>query len=303
MKILVTGGAGFIGRHLVQRLEKKKHKVLVVDNLSAKSADKTGIKNFKKADVRRYQSMKYMFRTFKPDIVYHLAALARVRESIENPKEAFTNNCLGTHNLLMLSTIHGVKKFVFMSSREIFGSAKYLPVDEQHSRYSFNPYAASKQACESYVQSFHKSQDLDYIIIRPANVFGPGDFERVIPDFIMKASKGNTLKVFGGDQILDFNYIDNNVDGLVACLNKKVKNEDFNLGSGRGMSIMDLATFITERFGKGKIKRMPGIKGEVDKYIANTEKAQKKLRYKPKVSFEEGIDKTHVWLRDRGDAF
>lgn len=289
MRVLVTGGAGFIGRYLVKSLIKKDHDVIILDNLSSPDANPDDL-NVLPIDVTDYNKMKNYFDDV--DIVFHLAALPRVRESISDPLTTFKENCVGTHNVFNACKENNVKKIIFTSSREVFGDAQYLPVDEKHPKIPKSPYAASKLYGEALCNAFWNSYGIKFTIVRPSNVYGWGDSRRVIPVFIRKALEDGKLPVFGGEQTLDFTYTTDTVDGLMSCLNKASDNEDFNLGIGEGCSILELANKIIEIIGSGKIQVLDPVLGEVESYVANIEKAKKILGYNPKISFDEGLKKT-----------
>jgi UDP-glucose 4-epimerase len=290
--ILVTGGAGFIGSHLVERLVKEGYSVIVVDNLLrgtldnlSNILDKNKIK-FVRGDVRNYKLMKELIKN--SEVIFHLASLSRVIPSIENPKLCFEINVKGTEIIARLCSKYH-KKLIFSSSREVYGTPKYLPVNEAHPLNPENPYGASKVSGEKIIEAYAKSYGLNYVTLRLANIYGLRDFDRVIPIFIENALKGEDLVVYGADKILDFVYIDDAINAFIATMDSG-KNQTLNIGSGVGISIVELANLIKKVTGKGveiiiKEKR----KGEVDKFIADIRRAKEALGWEPRINLEEGL--------------
>ncbi len=293
-RILVTGGTGFIGSHLVEELVKEGYDIVVVDNLSRGKIENLNsvIKGVKliQGDITNLDLINDIVR--KVDVVYHLAALSRVIPSIQNPELCFKSNVVGTEIIARLCAKYK-KKLIFSSSREVYGDAEYIPVDEKHPLNPKNPYGASKVAGEKIIEAYSKSYGLDYVILRLGNVYGERDFERVIPLFIDKCLKGDDLVVYGGNQILDFVYISDVIDTLLKAADMSNDNDKFNVGSGVGVKIIDLAKLI-----KGVINTNSKIlignprKGEVEEFIADISKIKKSLGWRPDVKLEEGLNDT-----------
>jgi UDP-glucose 4-epimerase len=291
--ILVTGGAGFIGSHLVERLVEEGYSVIVVDNLLRGTLNNLSnvldkIK-FVKGDVRNYELMEEVIKN--SEVIFHLASLSRVIPSIEKPELCFKINVEGTEIIARLCSKYH-RKLIFSSSREVYGTPKYLPVDESHPLNPENPYGASKVSGEKIIEAYAKSYGLSYVNLRLANVYGPRDFDRVIPIFIENALRGNNLIVYGADKILDFVYIDDVVNAFIATMDSD-ENQTLNIGSGVGVSIVELANLIKKVTGKElgitiKEKR----KGEVDKFIADIRRARRALNWEPRVNLEEGLKRT-----------
>lgn len=290
MKILITGGAGFIGSHLAEALINKGNEIIIVDNLiRGKLNNLEDIEDkikFLNGSITDFELMKKTI--IKVDIVFHLAAVSRVMPSIENPELCFETNVKATEIISRLCSIYN-KKLIFASSREVYGTAEYISVDEKHSLHAENPYGASKICGEKMIEAYSKCYGLKYAILRLANVYGERDFERVVPIFIEKTLKNNELIVYGGEQILDFVYINDVVEAFIKTLEEN-GNIVVNIGSGNGTKVIDLAEIIkkiTRSKSKAIIKEKR--KGEVEKFIANIEKAEKILNWKPKTTLEEGI--------------
>ena len=291
MRILVTGGAGFIGSHLVERFVSLGHDVTVVDNFFRGSEKNLRrIRNditLVKGDVQDRELMDRLIK--ENEVIYHIAGVSRVLQSVKNPELCFKYNIVGTYNVIKCCVRYG-RKLIFTSSREVYGDADYLPVDENHPLKPKNPYAASKVACESMIMAYGNSFDLEYVILRLANVFGSRDFERVIPIFLEKCQKNETIVIFGGKQVLDFIYVSDAVDALIRSLN--LHNEILNIGSGKGITILELAHLIkTLTNSTSKIVFAPKRKEEVNRFVADISKARKLLKWRPKVSLEVGIKK------------
>ena len=292
--ILVTGGAGFIGSHLVEKLIKDGYDIEVIDNLSrGKIENLNSVINgitFIQGDITNFDLMRDIVR--KVDAVYHLAALSRVIPSIQDPELCFKSNVAGTEIIARLCAKYK-KKLIFSSSREVYGDAKYIPVDEKHPLNPKNPYGASKVADEKIIEAYSKCYGLDFVILRLGNVYGERDFERVVPLFIDKCLKGDDLIVYGGNQVLDFVYISDVIDALLKAADMSNDNDKFNVCSEVGVKIIELAKHI-----KGLINTNSQVlinnprKGEVEEFIADISRIKNSLGWRPKTTLEEGLNDT-----------
>jgi UDP-glucose 4-epimerase len=291
-KILITGGAGFLGSHLAKALVNKGYDLIIVDNLSRGNYENINTIihkiNFVNGDIIDFELMQDLIKS--SDTVFHLAALSRVIPSIDNPQLCFKSNIEGTEIIARLCSHYG-KKLVFSSSREVYGTAKYIPVDEEHPLNPENPYGTSKVAGEKIIESYSKCYNLKYAILRLANVYGDRDFDRVIPIFIKNSLNNKDLIIYGGQQIIDFVYI---TDVIEAFL-KAFFNQDnliVNIGSGKGTTLLELANIIKEiTKNKGKITIEDKRTGEVEKYISKINKSHEILDWKPEIYLKEGIKK------------
>jgi UDP-glucose 4-epimerase len=251
MKTLVTGGAGFIGSHLVKALVARDYNVCVLDNLSRgkKEFIKTFLSNgqveFIKGDVRDIEIVQKAMEGVK--VVFHLAAQSSVLGAVSNIEYSFSTNVTGTFNVLRSASAAGVRRVVFTSSREVYGEALQLPVDESQPLRAKNAYGASKIACEAYCNVFMDSL-FEVPILRLANVYGTRDRNRVIPIFIGQALQGQPLTLFGGEQVIDFIWIGQVVQVLLEAGFRAdwPVDEPVNVGSGVGTSIRDLAEKILQ---------------------------------------------------------
>ena len=213
MKSLVTGGAGFIGSHLVDRLLSDHNQyVSVYDNLS-----RGKIENLSQhCNNSRFRFIEADIRDFTPlleavqgvDVIYHLGAQSSVMQAITDIDYSFTSNVVGTYNVLKAASKAKVSRVVFSSSREVYGEPNYLPVDEEHPTTGKNSYGASKVAAEEYCRVFNNHFGLKTVILRLANVYGARDYDRVIPIWLEQAYRGKNITVYGGTQIIDFIWID-----------------------------------------------------------------------------------------------
>jgi UDP-glucose 4-epimerase len=290
-RVLITGGAGFIGSHLAESLLAEGHDVTIVDNLSRNSLQNlSGILNklrFVKGNITNNSLIDKLVKS--SDVIFHFAAMSRVMPSIENPEKCFEDNVRGVEIIARLCSKHR-KELVFSSSREVYGTAKSLPVDENHPLNPENPYGVSKVCGERIIAAYSRCYGLDYAILRLTNVYGIRDFERVIPIFIEKTLKKEPLIVYGGPQIVDFVHVDDVLDAFrkvsYRCSEKLV----LNVGSGNGISIFVLAKLIQEiGSGSSEVISRGKRQGEVERFVADIANAKKLLNWVPKTDFREGI--------------
>ncbi|RJS74459.1 SDR family oxidoreductase [Methanophagales archaeon] len=303
MKVLVTGGAGFIGSHTVDALVKNGYEVAVVDNLS--NGRKENINKdakFYEIDVES-EKLKRVFESERPDMAIHLAAQISLRKSVENPMFDARQNILGSINLLQCCKEFEVDKIVYASSVAVYGEPKYLPVDEKHATKPASPYGLSKLAAEEYIKLYHRMRGLDYVILRYANVYGPrqmSDGEAgVVAIFTDRMLHNKPPVVFGdGEQTRDFVYVEDVALANLLAL-KNGKNKVFNIGSGKETSVNDVF---------GKIRNILGInirsiraepKQEIRRIYISNEKAVKELGWNPKTNIDDGLKKTVAWFKER----
>lgn len=274
-RVLVTGGAGFIGSHLVDRLVAEGSKdVIVLDNLRRGRVEDLKASwdriRFVQGDVRAKPLVRRLMAGV--DLVYHLAAESRVMEAEEDLERTFTTNVQGTFNVLSTALEAEVKRVVFTSSREVYGDAKQLPVSEDAPLAPKNAYGASKAAAELWCKIF-QSRGLDVVILRLANVYGPRDHGRVIPLFIERAGRGEPLIVYGGRQVLDFIWVGDVIDVLVRVASLELASVcgPVNVGSGRPVALTALAEEIRACFGnRVQIRLEPARLVEVQGFVADT---------------------------------
>jgi len=273
-KTLVTGGAGFIGVHLVTRLLRDSDdQIIVLDNLKRASArgfpsDSEDRLTILSDDIRDFPSVARAVSGCR--LVYHLAAQSNVMGAVTDPDYSFSTNVIGTYNVLRASSEAGVRRVVFTSSREAYGEAATLPVDEDRPLLPKSAYGASKMAGEAYARAFAASNGMAVAIVRLANVYGPGDSGRVIPLWLDAAREGRDLEVYGGEQLLDFLWVGKAVEALIAAGERGLR-APTNIGSGKGTPILELARRIIEvTNSSSKILRSPARNEEVVRFIADT---------------------------------
>ncbi|MEM3405442.1 MAG: NAD-dependent epimerase/dehydratase family protein [Candidatus Pacearchaeota archaeon] len=304
MKIIVTGGAGFIGSHIVDSYIKLGYDVIVIDNLS--SGDKKNINKkakFYKADICDEEEIKKIFKKEKPDIVNHHAAQKDINFSISNPLEDAKINILGSINIIKNSFKQNVKKIIYASSSACYGNIqkKYLPIKESYEVYPINQYGLSKYIVELYLEMYNKESGLDFVSLRYSNVYGPrqkGGEAGVIPIFINKMLKNERPIIFGdGNQTRDFIYVDDVVRANIIAL-KKTPSHIYNISTSNQTSIKKLFYVIAKEL---NFKQEPIFKDALPREVKYSslsyKKAKKELNWEPKISLEEGIKKTIGWFK------
>ncbi len=273
-RAVVTGGAGFIGSHLVDQLVRRGDDVIVIDNLKRGTRERlkahlrTDRIKFIEGDIRDQRTMLGL--ATDADVIYHLAAQSNVMGALDDAEYSFATNAYGTFNVLRAAVESGVPRLVFSSSREVYGEPQYIPVDEDHPIAPKNPYGASKAAGEAYCRSFAHCHGIDVAILRLANVYGAGDTNRVIPLWFSDAFAGRDLRVYGGTQILDLVWIDTVVDAILLAGDRGLPGPT-NIGSGVGTSILELGQRIIEAASSSSLLVRTASRGaEVTRFIADT---------------------------------
>lgn len=301
MKILVTGGSGFIGSHLVARLACLNHSVVNLDKRRSPAGEMSNKRQFKfyQADINDQEALKKIFQKEQPEVVYHLAAKTGVRESLKQPQVYFQTNVLGTLNVLEAAVQHDAKDFFFTSSSSVYGQQKKSPFceDRQTSRL-ISPYAVSKRSAELLVESYHYLFKLPTVIFRLFTVYGPHGRQDMAPFLFTQAiSRGQPLKKFGrGQSQRDYVYIDDVINGLTAALDKKFNYAIINLGSGQSVTLNSLIRLIEKLLKKkAQIEKMPKQTGDLFLTAADLNRAAKLLSYKPKTDINSGMKKFIAW--------
>jgi UDP-glucose 4-epimerase len=305
-RVLVTGGAGFIGSELVRQLAARGFAVRVVDNLingrRENLEDITGGNvELIVADVRDAASMASLFRDVS--CVFHLACLG-VRHSIHSPIENHEVNASATLGLLQAARAAGVARFVYVSSSEVYGTARVAPITEEHPTLPMTVYGASKLAGECYTRAFWETYRYPTVVLRPFNAYGPrchhaGDSGEVIPKFLLRCLAGRPMMIFGdGTQTRDFTYVSDTAAGILAAgLCDACVGQTINLGSGKEISIRALADTIARVLGKfsAEIAHVEPRPGDVLRLLADSSKARNQLNFVPSVSLSEGIARLRDW--------
>lgn len=310
-KILITGGAGFIGSSLARMAAARFEDVTVVDNLvNGKRENLDGVARISlvEADIRDTVAMAGLIDGV--DIVYHLACLG-VRHSIHSPRENHDVNATATLDLLSLARKYGVKRFVYTSSSEIYGTAHQVPITEETPAFPHTVYGSSKLAGECYTRAYWDTYQYPTTVVRPFNSYGPrshheGDSGEVIPKFMLRALAGKPLIIFGdGTQTRDFMFVEETAHWILeAGLNDRMIGQTINLGTGIELPINELAAKVLKVTGResGVVQHDEPRPGDVLRLWAETTKARNLLDFKPRISLEEGLVKLLAWYEDQGKS-
>lgn len=313
-KVLVTGGAGFIGSHLVDQLSKN-NKVVVVDDFSIGLRENLNnaikSKNIKiiKEDIRNQEAMKKITKGI--EIIFHLAALG-VRASLRDPFPVHEVNASGALSVYNAALFNNIERFIHISSSEVYGSAISIPMGESHEVNPTTVYGASKLAGEFYGLSFYRTYKLPVIIVRPFNTYGPrshfeGVYGEVIPRFVIRALNNLPPIIFGnGKQTRDFTFVKDTVKGiLLAGEEEKLIGEVVNIAYGRERSIKEAAEIVLKELDKRNLgviyqKKRPG---DVKRHYADTTMAKKMLGFEAKTMLEEGVKHYINWIKSSNVDF
>ena len=304
VRALVTGGAGFIGSELVRQLCDEGANVSVFDNFSSGKIEYLKGLNIKiiRGSISNKENVKPALKD--QEIVFHLAAFPFIPDCYSHPLEFFKVNTMGTV-YLMWEAIRGksVEKFLHVSSSEVYGTAKYTPMDENHPTLPHSTYAVSKLAAERAVFSLHKEHDFPTVVVRPFNSFGPRITQPyIIPEIITRLLKGNSVQLGNVESSRDFTYVSDTAKGIIlAAIKRKAVGETINLGSGKDIKIKDLAHLIEKVLNKSGIQIVYDKSRlrpyDVDCLICDNSKARKLLDWKPEIPMEEGLKKTITWIK------
>jgi UDP-glucose 4-epimerase len=310
-RVLVTGGAGFIGNEVTRQLIAAGASVIVVDNFrNGKRENLADIKSdrlkIEATDIRDGDAMARLLKG--QDLVLHLACLG-VRHSIHAPLENHEVNATATLNLLELARAAGVKRFANVSSSEIYGTARTAPMTEEHPQYPMTVYGAAKLAGERYTDAYWKTYGYPTTVIRPFNAFGPrshheGDSGEVIPKFMLRAMAGKPLIVHGdGLQSRDFTFVSDTARGIIAAaVHPATVGETINLGSGKDVTVKELAELIARALpGRNvNVEYGPDRPGDVRRLLADSSKAQRLVGFEPETSLQRGLELLRDWYQASG---
>ncbi len=310
MRILVTGGAGFIGSHLVEKLLGVGHEVVIVDDFNDfydPQIKQANIAGFAKdvavchVDLRENDSVRTVFRREKVDMVVHLAARAGVRPSIQSPRLYYDTNVLGTLHLLEAARARGVERFIFASSSSVYGASKTVPFsEEEHLTQTLSPYAATKIGGEFLCSTYSHLYKMRIVALRYFTVYGPRQRpDLAIHQFTRRIYTGEPIDQFGdGTTQRDYTYIDDTIQGTMAALDYNGPPYDvFNLGESQTIQLKDLISAIENAVGKkAKISRRSEQPGDMPRTYADISKARKLLGYNPTTKLSEGLPKFVEWF-------
>ncbi|MEW6181617.1 MAG: NAD-dependent 4,6-dehydratase LegB [Bacillota bacterium] len=311
LKVLVTGAAGFIGSHLVEELVKSGHEVKAFVRYNARSdwgwlQATSCLKDVSvfAGDIRDYDAVKEAARGV--DTVFHLAALIGIPYSYVSPLAYIKTNVEGTYNVLQAAREEGLKRVMHTSTSEVYGTARYAPIDEEHPLQAQSPYAASKIGADQLALSFYRSFGLPVTVVRPFNTFGPRQSARaVIPTVITQLLQGKEVLRLGNlSPTRDFNYVRDTVSGMIKVgLSDHTTGQVVNVGSGRETSLMEVVELVKKITGADATveqeetrKRPPN--SEVERLVCDNRRAQEITGWAPRYSLEEGLRETISWFRE-----
>jgi len=303
LKVLVTGGAGFIGSHLVDALIEQGHEVVVIDNLS------TGFQDNVNPHARLYkisigdEKLAEVFERERPQIVNHHAAQVDLRKSVAEPVFDARENILGSLNVIVNAVRFGVEKLIYASSGgAVYGEPQYLPVDENHPINPVSQYGVSKHAVEHYLYLYGLGYGLNYVVLRYANVYGPGQNPLgeagVVAIFARQMLRGEQPTIFGqGDKTRDYTHVSDMVRVNLLAM-ERGRNAIYNVGTGVETSDQEIFDTLAEALGYHGTPLYASVrKGEIQRICLDCSKAEKELGWRPKLTLKEGIGKTVAYYR------
>jgi len=304
VKILVTGGAGFIGSHVVNVFIENGHEVVVVDDLSTgRRSNLNPAATFYQVDIRSPQ-LAEIFEKEQPRVIDHHAAQMDVRRSVEDPLFDADVNVLGSIKLIELARKHNVERFIYISTGgAVYGEPEYLPCDEAHPINPICPYGASKHTVEHYLYMYQELYDLNYVVLRYPNVYGPRQDPHgeagVVAIFSGQMLGGDQIVINGdGEQERDFVYVGDCARANLLALTTENSNTIFNLGYGKGTTINEIYTNLKNITGyELSAKHGPAKVGETRRIFLEASKAEKELDWKPTVGLEAGLSETVEYFR------
>ena len=313
MKILVTGGYGLIGHNVIKRLQDLKHHTFIIDTktnygiipqseinyLMDERAKKIDFHVHYNTDIARTNDIDYVVKTTALEVLVHMASFPRQKVVNANPAHGADVMMRGLINLLESAKTHGIKRFVYISSSMVYGDF----TDQVREDAICNPqgqYGIMKLAGEWLVKDYARRTGMEYVIIRPSAVYGPLDVEdRVVAKFMLTAMRGETLKVNGAGETLDFTYVDDAADGIVAAaLEVGAANDTYNITKSHSVSLLQAAEMVVGIVGRGSIEVRNKDADFPSRGALNIDRARAKLGYDPKVDVEEGFHAYYNWLNN-----
>jgi nucleoside-diphosphate-sugar epimerase len=311
VKVLVTGGAGFIGHNVVRILEQQGHECIVIDTCTdygfipkeeltylVDNRLKRINTQIRKIDIREGVFVDTIFKTYRPDVVIHMASFPRQKVVEQNPLLASDVMSTGLINLLEASKKHSIKKFVYISSSMVYGNFE-TDVDETAQCNPIGQYGIMKFMGEKLVEDYSRRGCFDHVVIRPSAVYGEWDVEdRVVSKFMTKAMRGETLKVNGPDEVLDFTYVEDTAQGIVLAATKESANGNiYNItrSEQRQWNLKDAAELAIKIAGKGSLEVAPRDLSFPKRGRLDISRAVRELGYTPKINVEEGFQRYYDW--------
>ncbi len=311
IRVLVTGGAGFIGSEVVRQLGNRSAKVTILDNFSSgkmKYIEEFDEASVVKGDICDEEAVSKALED--QELVVHLAALPFIPDCYYHPEEFFRVNTMGTVKMMQESIrSETVERFVHISSSEVYGTARYVPMDEEHPTLPHSTYAVSKLAADRAVFSMHKEHRFSAVIIRPFNSYGPNITQPyIVPEIALQLlSSNNSIKLGNVESSRDFTYVEDTARGIIIALtNKNAVGETINLGSGKEIKILDLVFLMGKLVGKlVKVERDASRfrPYDVEHLLCDYKKAKNILRWEPQVPLEKGLKRTIEWILDNSVRF
>ena len=313
-RCLVTGAGGFIGSHVVQELARDGHEVRALVRYTSHgsegwlgeiAADLRSSVDVVHGDVRDPDQMRRVVGGC--ETVLHLAALIGIPYSYDSPRQNLETNAIGTMNLLEAARATGVERFVHTSSSEVYGTAQYVPIDEDHPLVGQSPYSATKIAADQLVVSYARAFELPALIVRPFNTFGPRQSMRaVVPTIIVQALWSEQVRLGTLSTTRDFTFVTDTARALISAAGAEgVEGEVYNLGCGEEISIGDLAALIGKLVGReltlesDEARLRPGA-SEVERLLSDPSRARAAFGWSPQISLRDGLGRTIEWIRARG---
>jgi nucleoside-diphosphate-sugar epimerase len=306
-KVLVTGGAGFVGSALVRRLISLKYRVTVLDDLStglAENLPKSDELRSVKGDIRDFDLVSRIARNHH--YVIHLAAQAFIPFSYQMPLQVAEVNAIGSINVFKACRDNRVTRLVHISSSEVYGQAQYVPMDEKHPLQPYSTYSVAKVAADLWAQTFSWEHKLSVVILRPFNTFGPREsLPYFVPEMIRQCLKEQTIRTGNLETSRDFTYVEDTAEAMVRALEtENIEGEIINIGTGKTHTMREILALIekeTAADDKNAVVDKSRLRPrDVQILVTDNSKARKLLGWKPETTFEQGIKKTIQWYKDNG---
>jgi nucleoside-diphosphate-sugar epimerase len=313
MKFLITGGLGLIGHNVTAKLEAKEHEVVIVDTqtnygiipqdeldyLIEERRKKIATDRIYRIDITDQDGIDWIIRDHKPDVVVHMASFPRQKVVNANPAHGAQVMMEGLINVLESAKRHKVERVVYISSSMVYGDFEDQVTEDSECN-PIGQYGIMKLAGEQLVKDYHRRGAFDYVIIRPSAVYGPLDVEdRVVAKFMLAAMRGETLKVNGAEETLDFTYVDDAADGVVSAATRIMSaNRTYNITKSHSVTLLEAAEMIVQIVGKGTVEVRDKDADFPSRGALDIDRARVILGYDPKVDVEEGFQRYYDWLKN-----